>query len=178
MKVKTLIISIAFIASFVLAAQICRAQNKRGPSTAEEREQTIRLAHALETNPLDERAKAARAWLIEFLTEVPDINVKVCPSLLDPLLDSKKNYSTELVVQPLFSSAAFIIENPDKANDDEAVYLAGVEGALKAYEAILKAKPKARWAVLDEMIEKRNKGELTAYVKQLIAQKCSASKGK
>lgn len=157
-----------------LCASASSAQDKRGPSTPEERAQTVRLAHALETDPLNDAAKTARSWLIVFLTQVPDVNVVVCTDLYGPLLKTKKDYSSELFTQPMFSEAAFIIEHPDKANDATAVHLAGVEGMLKAYEGFLKAKPKGHHKFLDELIEKRDKGELAAWVADVAKNKCAA----
>lgn len=46
------------------------------------------------------------------------------------LRGSNKNYGNEISAQVLFSAAAFIITNPDKANDDVAIYTAAVEGSL------------------------------------------------
>ena len=101
-----------------------------------------------------------------WLVQVPDITVKMCTALLGPLTDANKNYSTEIVTQMLPSEAAFVISNSDKVEDDIAVYTAGVEGSLRAYESILKAKPKARWSFLDDLIQKREKGELADYIRQ------------
>jgi hypothetical protein len=70
------------------------------------------------------------------------------------------------------SSAAFIIEHPDQARDDVAVNKAGIEGTLKAYEAILRTKPKARWPFLDELIARRDKGTLEDYVREISTTKC------
>ena len=162
----------------VLCAGTPRAQQKRGPSTPEERAQTVRLAHALETDPLNDAAKPARAWLITFLTDVPDVNVTICTDLFGPLLKTKKDYAPELVTQPMFSEAAFIIEHPDKADDETAVHLAGVEGMLKAYESFLKAKPKGHHQFLDDLIAKRDKGELAAFVADIVKNKCSGPKSK
>jgi hypothetical protein len=146
------------------------AQN-RGPSTAEERRKAVELTRMLETDPFHRDAKEARRWLTRWLIEVPDITVTVCTAFLEPLLKSKENYSTEIVTQMMFSSAAFIIEHPEKAGDERAVYLAGLEGSLRAYEAILKSKPRARWPFLDGLIEKRNEGGLGDYVGQTMV-KC------
>ena len=65
-----------------------------------------------------------------------------------------------------------IIEHPDQANDRVAVNLAGVEGALKVYENVLTTKPKAKSAFLDGLVDKRNKGELRAYVEEIANTKC------
>ena len=79
-------------------------------------------------------------------------------------MESKKNYSAEIFTQMVPSAAAFVIEHPDQAKDDQAVYQAAVEGALRAYESILKVKPKARWAFLDDLILKRENGQLAQYM--------------
>jgi carboxypeptidase Q len=161
---------------FSLAAAPAQEQTQTAkPSTPEQRATAVEVARSLENDPLAPRAKADRAWIVGWLVEVPDISVKVCGTLLEPLLGANKNYSTELLGQVVISSAAFIIANPDKAKDDLAVYTAGVEGALRAYESILKVKPKARWPFLDGLLEKRGKGELVDYVRQAAA-KCKSSK--
>src|SRR5262249_23475723 len=102
---------------------------ERGPSTAEERETALKVIDMLERDPLGKDAKQAKEWLTEWLIEIPDVSVKLCGTLLGPVLHSNKNYSAELVQQMLYSSAAFVIRNPDKAKDDAAVYQAGVEGS-------------------------------------------------
>lgn len=91
--------------------------------------------------------------------------LRLCGSLLGPV-SGDKNYAAELTTQMAASGAAFMIGNPTKASDNLAVYTAGVEGALRAYESILKVKPKAKWPSLDELIEKRNRGELSEHVRQ------------
>ena len=57
-----------------------------------------------------------------------------------------------------------------------AVNKAGIEGTLKAYEALIKVKPKARWEFLDELIARREKGTLEAYVRDISTTKCQGSK--
>ena len=61
--------------------------------------------------------------------------------------------------------AKFIIENPDKAQDESAVYLAGVEGVLRTWQAIKAAKPKAKFLLMDELLQKQQAGTLADYVK-------------
>jgi hypothetical protein len=135
------------------------------PSTPEDRAKAVAIARCLETDPLGPQAQEQRQWVIRWLIEVPDIHVKAC-NLVGPVMGSKKNYGSEIFAQTLASSAAFIIENPNKADDEIAVYTASLEGALRAYESILKAKPKAKWPFLDDLIEKRAKGELLVYIRE------------
>src|SRR2546421_7818087 len=85
-----------------------------------------------------------------------------------PLGDIKKikgDYSSELVSQLAFSEAKFVMENLDKARDDYAVYLAGVEGVLRTYKNIKKLKPKVKIDVFEELLQKQEKGQLGDFVK-------------
>ena len=164
--------ALLLIAFLPLVAFPCRAQNRRGPSTPEERDTAVKAARLLEADPFHKDAKKIREWLTLWLIEVPDISVELCSDYLGPVAGSKKNYSSEIFGQTMFSSAAFIVGHPDQAKDKVAVNLAGVEGALKAYEAILKIKPKARWEFLDGLIAKREKGELKGYVQEVAQTKC------
>jgi len=141
----------------------------RGPSTAEERSQALQLVRGLEADPLNRGARDARAWLTVWIATIPDITVQICGEFMKPLLGAKKNYSSEIFIQSMYSSAAFVIEHPDQKDDREAKYLAGVEGSLRAYEAIRKAKPKVKWPILDELIVKRDAGQLAGYVRETMA---------
>ncbi|MFL6247105.1 MAG: hypothetical protein ACJ74H_13825 [Thermoanaerobaculia bacterium] len=140
----------------------------RGASTPQERAQALRLTRALESDPLNRDASAARRWLTIWIASVPDITVQVCGAFVKPLMSANKNYSPEIFAQSMFSSAAFVIEHPDQKDNDEAKYLAGLEGSLRAYESIHKAKPKVQWALLDELIVKRDAGELPEYVRAVM----------
>lgn len=179
MSTKMILRSIILTIVVGLTSQVCLAQ-KRGPSTPEERAQAVRLTRALEADPLNKDAKSAREWLTLWLVEVPDISVTLCTDYLSGLYEKKKdrdkNYAPEIATQMMFSSAAFMIEHPDQATDDIAVNKAGLEGSLKAYEAILQAKPKVQWAFLDDLIAKRDKGTLEDYVREIKTKKCKGSK--
>jgi len=173
---KKLILIVILVLGFAFAGPFSFAQEKRKPSTPEERSQAVRITRALESDPLSKDAKDQRERLLYWLIQVPDISVTICTDFLSPLLDKKKNYSTELQMQEMFSSAAFIIENPDKAQDQPAIHLAGLEGTLKAYEAILRVKPKAKLEHLDFLLEKRNKGELDDYVAEVMKTGCKSNR--
>jgi hypothetical protein len=171
-SMKTLLKSAMLLAAILFLVSASPAQNKRGPSTPEERSTAVKAARLLESDPFHKDAKKAREWFTFWLIEVPDISLELCTDYLGPIAGAKKNYSSEIFGQTMFSSAAFIIEHPEQAQDKVAVNLAGVEGALKVYEAVLKTKPKARWEFLDELVAKREKGELGAYVQEIAQTKC------
>jgi carboxypeptidase Q len=144
---------------------------ERGPSTPEERAKVIDLTHKLENDPLNPQAEEWRVWLAKWIDEVPDVIVPVCPGLLPQLLRSNRNYAHELAMQVVYSSAAFIVEHPEQQVDQQAVFQAG-DGALKAYQSILKARPRARWYFLDSLIQMRDKGELKEYLRKQIDDNC------
>jgi hypothetical protein len=162
----------SLLAIVSLLAVAAWAQSKRGPSTPEERDMALKGARLLEADPFYKESKKIREWFTLWLIEVPDISIELCTDYLGPVAGSKKDYATEIFTQTMFSSAAFIVEHPDQAKDKVAVNLAGVEGALRVYEAVLKTKPKARQEFLDGLIAKREKGELKAYVQDIAQTKC------
>ena len=172
MKLRRVAAAFCLLTAVALAIANTSAQDSRGPSTVEERKQAVQIARLLESDPFHEKAKDARRWFTIWLIQVPDISVSLCSDYLSPLYKSDKNYSSEITNQMMFSSVAFMIEHPDQDKDLVAINLAGLEGSLKTYEAILKAKPKAKSAFLDDLILKRDKGELIEYVRQIGQTKC------
>lgn len=158
-----------------LCSDLCgQSQEKRGPSTSEERAKALRIAHALEVDPLQTGNKDMRTWFTLWLIEVPDITVPVCGEELGPVFHESnrdKNFVSEIFGQSMFSAASFIIEHPDRANNKVAVYTAGVEGSLRAYQSILMTHPESTWPFLDDLLVKQQKGELLKYVEKATA-KC------
>ena len=158
--------SLIFIAvTFICSAHSTWAQ-QGAPSTPEQRKQVVEMVTFLETSPLAKEAKGYRMKLFGFLAAVPDISVKLCTNVLGESKRLKGDYSDDLVsFQLMFSQAKFLIENPDKAQDDAAVYLAAVEGVLRTWEAIKVEKPKAKFPLMDELLQKRQAGTLAEHVK-------------
>src|ERR1044072_2309485 len=171
---KRFLITTLATAIVLLFANSSIAQNQRGPSTAQEREMAVKAARLLETEPFHKDAKKMREWLLLLLIGVPDIRVELCTAYMAPEKPSDKNFGAEIFNQTMFSSAAFVIEHPDQANDRGAAPLAGVGGAVKGYEAALAATPKAQSDVYGRLLEKRSKGELRAFVEEAANTKCKS----
>jgi len=140
------------------------AQIGVGQTTNKDKETLIKIVRLLEEKPFDENAKKYREWGFLYVAETKDVSVKVCTDTIKPVMDKKFKYNTELMIHHSLAMAAFKLENPSKADDEAAAQLAGLESALKSYEAMIKEKPKAKFAALDELVEKRNKNELAAYI--------------
>ncbi len=169
MPIRIPLLALAFGATLSLALA-----QERQKSTPEERAKAVEVTRTLESDPLGKDAKELRPWLFKWLTDVPDITVSPCPGLLGPVFGSKKNYASEIFFQTLPASAAFIIEHPEQASDKVLVNLAGLEGALRTYQSILKTAPKARWPFLDDLVARREKGTLEAYVREITAAQCKS----
>jgi len=159
---------------FIAALQFFPAQigaQQRGPSTPEERARAVQTAKSLQADPLAPNLQGDREWLVKWLIEIPDISVKMCTTFLGDLGDSKSGYPGAVIATMLASEAAFVIEHPEKAKDVEAIYLAGVDGALHAYEVIHNKEMSYRLPHLDDLIQKRDQGKLSDYV-HATAKKC------
>jgi hypothetical protein len=150
----------------LLAPGPARAQQprKRGPSTAEERARAVKVAHELEDDPLAKDAKDNRQWVIQWIVDIPDITVTECDDFFGKIPKTPHGHMVEIVNQMVISMAAFMIEHPEKAKDDQAVATAGLLGSLKTYQSILKADPDARWPYIDKVIQMRDQGKLDDYV--------------
>ena len=136
----------------------------RGSSTPEERARAVKVAHELEEDPLAKDAKEHRDWVIQWIVDIPDITVDVCFEYFGTLPNPPRGHSGEITKQMVISSAAYMIEHPDKAKDEQAVALSGLVGALKTYQAILKQDSASRWAHLDKLVQMREQGKLDSYV--------------
>ena len=159
---KTSLLIVTFV--FLCCVSSTHAQNRRGPTTPEERKWAVDTATFLETNPLAKEAKEYRSKLLFFLIEAPDITVNLCTNILGESKKLKGDYESELVTQLTYSQAKFLIENPGKAQDEAAVFLAAVEGVLRTWQAIKAAKPKAKFPLMDELLAKQQAGTLAEHV--------------
>jgi hypothetical protein len=170
---KKLLISL-FALALVLEATNVLAQ-KRGPSTPEERKRAVEIATLLENDPLNKGAKELSRELLIFLIDVPDIHVHICLDVLGDYKKMKGEYAPTITAQLTFSSAKFVIEHPEEAADTNKEYLAGVEGVLRAYQNIKKAKPKVEIKPLEQLLAKQQAGQLADFVKQAAAVGCKSA---
>ncbi len=136
----------------------------RGSSTPEERARAVRVARQLEADPLGNDAERQRSWVLKWIADIPDISIEVCDAYFGDVPDPAPGHALEIAEQMPISSAAFIIEHPEKAEDEQAVALAGLLGALKTYQAILRQDSSSRWPYVDKLIRLRDQGKLDDYV--------------
>jgi hypothetical protein len=124
-------------------------------STPEERQRLVAVAHKLEASPLDQSLGPDRAWAVQWIVSATDVPARTCTALLADLRRPRYKYRSTITDQLLISSAAFLIEHPEQGQGIAAQSVGGMEGALKAYTAILKAEPQATAKPLDDLLQKR-----------------------
>ena len=137
-------------------------------SSPEDRQRLVAIAHQLEASPRDPALAPERQWAVNFVITAPDMQVRVCANLLSDLRRPKYKYRSELNEQLLISSAAFVIEHPDQADNYRAQSVGGMEGVLKAYTAIVKAEPQATAKSLNALLEKQREGKLADAVWEIV----------
>lgn len=159
--------SALFTVILLCVVSFAQDEPKRSPSTPQERQRFAALTHKLEQAPLDKSLYEEKKWAIQWLQDIPDININICAPVLfgTDFLREQNKYTPQLSYQATFGQAVYIIEHPDKAADTTAQYIAGVESALKAYSAIVKSDPSAKSKALDDLLEKQKQGKLADFVR-------------
>ncbi|MGI9055997.1 MAG: hypothetical protein ACR2F2_09375 [Pyrinomonadaceae bacterium] len=153
---KKLTIFLLLIVCVTLTAQKSFAQET-------EKEKFIRAAKFLEENPLDKNAKDVRTWAFVWAADTKDVTVIICGGTASPFLDKKLKFGSEMLHQYTIAMTAYKLQNPN-GTDENAAQLAGVESALRVYEKLVADKPKGKAKTIDDLIAKRNNGELAKFV--------------
>jgi hypothetical protein len=157
------------LTSLIALAAPAQVAAERGPSTSAERTRAVETTRRLERDPLGSGAGKDRRWLIQWIVEIPDIEVKGCSGPLDVLKqDDGSRYGRVLYVQSMFGIAAFLIEHPRDKDDWVQVQLAGVESVLRAYRSLLSSEPGAHWKELDLLAEARRQGKLREVIEETM----------
>jgi len=142
----------------------------RGPSTPAERKKAVETTRRLERYPLAPDADAQRKWLLKWIVDIPDINVRGCSGPLDALAGDEQGnrHGRQLYAQSMFGMTAFMIEHPRQKDDWLSVQTAGVESTLRAYQALISQDPDARWEELDTLIQARRQGKLRELLEKTM----------
>jgi len=150
----------------LVAAVLAQNTVAQETSTPEERAQWAAITHKLESAPLDDNVNQQGEAALKRLSDVHDIHVPLCPAILSEFNGMKYAYAHTITRQYMLASAAFLIENPDKAADTKAANIAAVESVLKTYQAIQQQKPDAKAKALDDLLKKQSQGKLKDSLKQ------------
>ncbi|MEP6718014.1 MAG: hypothetical protein ABJB21_02670 [bacterium] len=165
MNRRLLIIALIVICALSTTTSFAK---KRGPSTPKERKRAVEITNLLENDPLNKKGEALRRELLVWLIQIPDISVTLCTSMLGDYSQIKGDHAGTITTQMSFAETKFVIEHPEQANDDYQVYLAGVEGVLRTYQNLRKARPKVRFEPLEELLVKQQAGGLPEFIKSAM----------
>jgi hypothetical protein len=147
---------VLLLAAFLTAAYAA----DRGPSTPEERARAVKAAQLLQKTPFSPAARTEGKWGLQWITDVPDINVTICGEFSP----EPYKYQGVLLASHVMSMAAFIIKNPNKAGENDAVWRAGVAGMLLTYETILKQKRDGDSDFYDDLLKQRAEDNLDNFM--------------
>lgn len=157
MKKLTIIFTLLFVG---LTAQITFAQSQKD----KDRKAFISNARLLEAKPFDPNADAARNWGFKYIADTDEVSVVLCSEVLKLIPEKKNKFKSELLLQFTFGTAVFKLENPDQKEDESAAQFAGMESMLRTYEKMVAENEKAKSPGMDELITKRDNGELKTLV--------------
>jgi hypothetical protein len=144
----------------------CAAKMRTVSCPQEQRARVVDYARSLEQHPLAKDNLAKRMWLTEWIVNAPDVKaIDICCKELQSLDEINNTYSEQLRMQAMYSQAAFQLEHPDVKNLAE-IQAAGLAGTLRAYRAILKFDPSAKYPLLDDLLSLEKKGKLQKYVER------------
>jgi hypothetical protein len=134
--------------------------------------EALAVIREIQAEPLrdDDEAKKKNTVVMRWLTESPDITVVVCAELL-PLRDPSGPQDSHVFIQLMFAQAAYQIEHPGVAPNDEAVLTAGLGGAMRTYRLLLAAHPEQRNPAWDQLEAAERNGALSPHV-QKVKQGC------
>jgi hypothetical protein len=128
----------------------------------------VSLIRALEKRPLT-TGSADRTELFQWLADEPDLRLSWCAGLLLEAKDADGEIGGAALIQAILSAGAAVIDYPEIEKDYLATARAGIAGALRAYEATLRAEPKRRSSFLDGLLARQAAGTLDEYIRPKLA---------
>lgn len=140
-------------------------------STAAERKRVVEITRRLERAPFGRNADADRIWLMQWIDEVPDVNIRYCPGPIYGLIEGDYQGRT-FWLQSLFGMSAYLVEHyPQRETESWVkVQVAGLESAVASYQAARKAGETRRIPALEKLVKAKAAGTLAKVVReQMVA---------
>lgn len=157
--------ALAVLTVLMIAVAIPSAASMPRASLPDDREKVVDYTRSLEEHPLAKDNLGKRMWLTEWIVKAPELTVDVCCEELKSLDAINSTYSNQLRMQAMYSQAAYQLEHPE-VKSTSAIQTAGLAGTLRAYRAIQRFDPSARYPLLDNLMSLERKGKLQKYVER------------
>ena len=137
------------------------------PTTPEQRQRVIMVTRALEKSPFKVGATRDREGVLYLIDHAPDIFPAIQGRVLSEVVASGVPDWRPIYAQFIFGFVSFQIENPERADDAQAVYGAALASCLRVYRHALERDKANRLSLLDVANEHDRKGTLQEYARQL-----------
>ena len=121
-----------------------------------------------EKDPL--RSKEKAEMILYWWIEAPHVSLTWCAGFL--LGEKGDEFSGRIMMQGMFGTGAYILQESPRGSDPVAAHLAGVESALRAYEDVVSKKPKMKRKNLEMIKQIRDENKLEEFVASHIKKKC------
>ncbi|MFT3916774.1 MAG: hypothetical protein QM704_22645 [Anaeromyxobacteraceae bacterium] len=161
------LIALSLAAALALPALASAQEQKRGPSTVAERRRVVEITRRLEKVPFSKSADNDRVWLMTWIDEVPDVNIRYCPGPLYGLIEGQYE-GRAFWVQSLFGMSAYLVEHyPDREKADWIkVQIAGLESAIASYQTARKGDEVGKIPALEKLVKAKAAGTLAKVVRE------------
>ena len=150
------------VVALALASSQAAAAGKS--STPKERLKIVELSKQYEADILGPKSKDLATVLVKWWTDVPDLSVNWCANLLVDERPSSKELASSVTVQALLAAGVYVMEHADKPMTNRTVWLAGMEGVVRAYQNLLGRDPSLKDPFLDKLSDLQHAGTLGEYV--------------
>lgn len=107
-------------------------------------------------------ANLNRQEALKWTIQTDEVTLIACGGTFRPFADKKNKNGTEMTEAYMIGMAANKLDNPGAS--ENAVQQAGVILTLKVSDRLVREKPKTKFQAVDELIAKRDNGELEAFV--------------
>ena len=156
------------------ACILAPTQAARGATTPDEEARIVLLAATADQDPVAVMTSPDGRWFQQWADEAPDYSFGPDKGVFWVVSSgaAKGDFKRVLRFHHDLSAAAFQVQHhigdPRKNDADMAAKtLAGIEGLLRAYEALAATHPDVRTAQMDAALAARNGGTLAAFVTAL-----------
>jgi len=158
-------VSIALAAASTLASPAAQVL----PSTEKTRREIVKLATAIEANPLAKESRRNRQKALQIIEISQDLRLRSCRALLGELSLSRKLGAMELRAHLSIAAACYLADHPDASGSDVRTAVAGLEGVVRAYASMRRADLRIAIPEADDLAARYERGELEAYAADALA---------
>jgi len=156
-------------ASLVLFAGTSAGGRQALPASEKTRKEIVKLANAIEVNPLAKSSRKQRSRALRVIDGSGDLKLVACRALLGELMQSRKLGAIELRAQLQIAAARYLADHPTATGSDVETAVAGLEGVVRAYESMRRNDLRVSIPEADAIVELYNAGTLAEYAADALA---------